>query len=141
MHWTLRAPELSATSRMVRICTIVDSFLSCRLGDDAADAPSFVFGKRMRLDDRHPIALGALALFIVRHETPPLFHPLAIDRMLDQAVHLDHHRFGHLGGNHGSLAPLSSLPHCSPLSPPRRAFLLSAEFLGALELAGGATFC
>src|ERR1700722_2404444 len=124
MHWTLRAPELSATSKMVRICTITKSScffstdsLAGRLGDDAADAPSFVFRKRMTFDDRYPVAFGALTLLVMRHKTPPLFHPLALNRMLNQTIHLDHPRLGHLGGDHRALAPLNSLPHCSPSLP------------------------
>src|ERR1700683_4721639 len=119
MHWTLRAPELSATSKMVRICTIANPLpqLTRGLGDDAADAPSLVFRERLRLNDHYPIAFAARALFIVRHETPPLFHALSINWMLNQTIHLDHHGLRHLGGNHSSLAPFNSLPHGYPWFP------------------------
>src|SRR5258708_16344878 len=119
MHWTLRAPELSATSRIVRICTIAKTPLRLprRLGDDAADAPSFVFRERARFDDHHAIALPALAFLVMRHETPALFHALTINFVLDQTVHLDHHGLGHFGGDHRSLAPLNSFPHRWSLSP------------------------
>src|ERR1022692_779621 len=119
MHWTLRAPELSATSKMVRICTIANPLLQLTrgLGDDAADAPSLIFRERLRLDDHYPIAFATRALFVMRHETPPLLHALSINRMLHQAIHLDHHGFRHLGGNHGSFAPFNSLPHRSSWFP------------------------
>src|SRR5579872_6594646 len=95
----------------------------------------------MAFDDRDAIALGALALLVMRHEAAPLFGPFAVDRMLDEAVDLDHHGFGHLGGDHRPLAPFDSLTHCLLSTPPCRACLPSPELPSAAAPARGATSC
>src|SRR5262245_49111094 len=57
MHMTFLAPELSATSRIVCIWTMVARSLSLlRLLDELDHAPTLVPRERARLDDLHRVA-------------------------------------------------------------------------------------
>src|SRR5208283_1257565 len=92
---------------------------SCRalprgLFEYAADAPALVFGERTRLDNLHAVAFLALAALVMRHEAGAAAHALAVERMLDHAVHPDHDGLGHFGGDHSALAPFNSLAHRLP---------------------------
>src|SRR3990170_6949839 len=80
--------------------------------------PAFVPGQRARLDDHYAVALVALALLVVSLVTPALTQPFAIERMLEQAIHLHHHSLRHLGGDHHSFTFFSSFPHRSPWGRP-----------------------
>src|SRR5260370_24672980 len=81
------------------------------LFENAADAPALVLRERTRLDNLHAIAFLALAARVVRHKFRAAAHALAVEGMLDHAIDLDHHGLGHLGRDHGALAPFNSLAH------------------------------
>src|SRR5512144_1579185 len=75
MHSTRRAPELSATSNIVSVCTIAHrlgrraawpSAASARFLQDVAHAPALVLAQRPRLRDQHAVADAAPVLLVVR---------------------------------------------------------------------------
>src|SRR5512147_2963498 len=111
MQEILRAPELSATSRIVRIWIMARSpysGLSRQDGvvvgqdgfrHDLLDPPPLVLGQRARLDDANRIALGR-ALLVVGHEGLRALDGLAIDVVTDQSLDRHHHGLFHLGRYH-----------------------------------------
>src|SRR3954462_11368035 len=67
----LRAPELSATSRIDRIWIMaVSPWLSNRrcLADDADERPAFPAAHRARFDDGDGVADAGRALLVMQHE-------------------------------------------------------------------------
>src|SRR5262249_48750633 len=114
----LRAPELSATSKMVRICIMTKTSLAGRrlsalsvqlksfirwIADrrplaarltlrrqDLNHIPAFPPAQRARLFDAHLVPDFAPVGLIMRHELRGLADDLAIQRMLDKAIHRDH---------------------------------------------------
>src|SRR6185503_18152843 len=125
MHEIRLAPELSATSRMVRIWIIgpllyllYDLLVppsDCIARRPAAPSPSLagagplhdllhdpalVPRQRPRLANRHAIPRPALPLLVVRHEPRAPAQVLVVERVHHQALHLDHHRLLHLGAHH-----------------------------------------
>src|SRR6266542_2771119 len=89
-----RAPELSATSRIVPIW-IMRSSSALRLGEDLAQSPALAPRERPRLLDAHAVAHLRGSLLVVGHEAArPLDRPL-VARLLDAALHLDDDRLLH----------------------------------------------
>src|SRR6266850_2956634 len=115
MQEILFAPELSATSRYVRIWIM--SISSRVLGrrrpaaagprallrrplQDLLDHPALVPGERARLLDAHPVADLALVLLVVRHEAGSPPQVLAIQRIHHQPLDLDDGGLVHLVADH-----------------------------------------
>src|SRR5882672_9789175 len=107
MQEILLAPELSATSRIVRIWIMVHSSAGCRRPatgrlllvralQNFVDRPALVSRQRAALLDQDPVADLALALLIVRHETRTAPQVFVVQRMHHQTLHLDDHRLLHL---------------------------------------------
>src|SRR5215813_3661520 len=111
MHWAFLAPELSATSSMVR-GWIMLSFASRAhgLGEDLPDAPPPVLGQRPCLLEEHPVAHLArvglvMSLESLRPRDDPLVAGVAIDALDDHHAGLGHlvahhHAFLRLGLGH-----------------------------------------
>src|SRR6266850_6691282 len=130
MQEILFAPELSATSRYVRIWIM--SISSRVLGrrrpaaggprallrrpfQDFLDHPALVPGQRARLLDAHPVADLALVLLVVGHEARPPLQILAVQRVHDEPLHLDHRGLVHLVAGHDAfLLELASLRRLLP---------------------------
>src|SRR5256885_9025669 len=115
MQEILFAPELSATSRIVRIWIMAISSCSPRAGpplaagpgallrrplQDFLDHPALVPGERARLLDAHPVADLALVLLVVRHEAGAPLQVLAVKRVHHQPLDLDDRRLVHLVAGH-----------------------------------------
>src|SRR6516225_4492230 len=104
MHCTRRAPELSATSRLVCIWIMALSswprLAGCLLVL-GHHFPALAPGQRPAFADAHRIAhLEAVAL-VVRHKLLRTHHIFLIDRMLDSAVDAnDHGLVGHVAHHH-----------------------------------------
>src|SRR5262245_8447925 len=120
---TRRAPELSATSRMVSTWIIFCSFPSphhCRF-DDSLYAPAFFPTEGSRFHDRHLIPCATAIVRIMGFVFLPLTHVLFVDGVLDQP--LDEYDDGpiHFIADDHSLSyfSMSWHLHCSPV--PRRA--------------------
>src|SRR5215470_14057192 len=107
MHEILRAPELSATSRMVLIWIMTGppSALGARggrlagAGEDLLHPPPLVPAQRPRLHDAHGVALAG-ALLVVGHEGGGAPDGLAVHGVLHQPLHRHHHRLLHAGLHH-----------------------------------------
>src|SRR5947208_8592903 len=117
MQEILFAPELSATSRIVRIWIMSISSLFPRTGpplpagpgallrrplQDLLDHPALVPGERARLLDAHPVADLALVLLVVGHEAGAPPQVLAVQRVHDQPLDLDNRGLVHLVADHDS---------------------------------------
>src|SRR5580704_6022953 len=98
MHCTRLAPELSATSRTVRIWIMAASFLH-ELLDEARDGEALVLADRTVLLDLDLIAGLELALFVVRLVAAARADVLAVERIPAVIDHLDHDGLGHLGAD------------------------------------------
>src|SRR5512144_686915 len=94
-----RAPELSATSRMVPIwiMTLRSPCRSSRfrLHENLSQDPALPLGEGTGLLDADPVADFRRVALVVSHEAArPLDGPL-VARLLDPALHLDHDRLVH----------------------------------------------
>src|SRR5262245_53552440 len=111
MHCRRRAPELSATSRLVSIC-IIGPFLAPQSPTGAALPqaalrlpvlqydPSLVLGDRSALLDPHHVADLEGIVLVVRVELLRPAHGLLQEGMGVTALHLEHDGLGVLVGNH-----------------------------------------
>src|SRR5512139_1041779 len=101
MQQRLRAPELSATSSIDCIWIMAGYLLNADvLFQDLAHPPALVFRQRSGFDDQHLVADGTLVTLVVclaGHTPLDIFF---IGRVLDDVVHLDHHRLVHLVTDH-----------------------------------------
>src|SRR5262245_54419889 len=95
MHWTRFAPELSATSRNVRIWIMTTSLLHELLDELRHDEP-LAPRERGVLGDFHLVADLELVLLVVRLEAAPALHVLAVERVAAVRHHLDDDRLVHL---------------------------------------------
>src|SRR5215467_11299126 len=77
MHRSSRAPELSATLRMVSRWITTCSLL--RLLEDVGDAPALLLRQRPRLDDAHAIANAAAVVLVVRLEMRATLDDLLVE--------------------------------------------------------------
>src|SRR5262249_38657371 len=116
---TRRAPELSATSRIVSTWIILCSFPSlnhCRF-NDILYAPAFFPAERARFYDRHLISYATAVVWIVGFILLPLTYIFLVDGVLDQP--LDEYDDGlvHFIADDGSLShfSISWHLHCSPV--------------------------
>src|SRR5580704_7054594 len=98
MHCTRLAPELSATSRTVRIWIMAASFLH-ELLDEARDGEALVLADRTVLLDLDLIAGLELALLVVRLVAAARADVLAVEGIPAVVDHLDHDGLGHLGAD------------------------------------------
>src|ERR1700727_261142 len=94
MHWTRFAPELSATSRMVRIWIM--GSLRDELLDEADDDEALVARDRAVLLDLDLVADLEFVLLVVRLEARTRPHVFAVERITPCADDLDGHRLVHL---------------------------------------------
>src|SRR2546422_8378106 len=126
MQEILFAPELSATSRIVRIWIMSFSSrpswprrralrawrrLIRSLFQDLLDHPALVPGQRARLLDAHPVADLALVLLVVGHEAGPRFQIFAVHPVHDQPPDLDHDRLVHGVADHEPFLLELATPH------------------------------
>src|SRR6478609_8104262 len=141
MHCKRRAPELSATSRLVSIWIIARilvplapdlpacfSFQAMRptsARDRRSDLPvlqhhpALVLGDRPALLDEHEVADLEGLLLVMGVKLLGAAHGLLEQRMHEPPLDLDHHRLGVLVGDHHALQ--NALRHClypQPLSAP-----------------------
>src|SRR6478672_10665678 len=106
MHCTRRAPELSATSRMVRIWIMTSSSSSLRESsldrplDQTRHRPALLARDRLVLADLDEIASLELALFVVRLVLRANANVLAVHGVLHRANDFDHHGLRHLRALH-----------------------------------------
>src|SRR5690606_17027602 len=124
MHCTRRAPELSATSRLVSCCIIPERpFDGSGFADPADDFPTLALRERARfLDANHVAHLERVGL-VVRQELLRPGHELFVDRVHDPPVHTDRHGLVGLVADHDTLHyPLrhSLIAPRPPLSGARR---------------------
>src|SRR5258706_4661718 len=106
MQKSFRAPELSATSRIVPIWIMADLLgLSPTASDDVLHAPALLGGERTRLLDLDDVADLAVVHAVVREEASRALLEAAVAGMLDEARHLDDHRLLHLVGDDGADLP------------------------------------
>src|SRR5260221_9027408 len=116
MHMTRRAPELSATSRL--LCIWIIGSGSRALGDDGVVGqhfPALGLGQRTRLLDAHAVTDLAAVGLVVRRVLFRARDELLVDRMHDAALDLDRDGLVALVAHHR--APHDSLGHCSYSSP------------------------
>src|SRR6516162_3692227 len=83
-----------------------------------ADAPALESRQRPGFDDRHFVALAALAAFVVGHDPLLPAYALAVGWMLEQVIDLDHHGLVHPGRNHYTFTPFDALTHRMPAPRP-----------------------
>src|SRR5687768_3680406 len=95
MHWTRRAPELSATSRTVRIWIMASSFLH-ELLDEADDGEALVARDRSVLLDLDLVADLVLIGLVVRLVAAARADVLAVERVAARRDALDHDGLLHL---------------------------------------------
>src|SRR5438093_5057272 len=99
------APELSATSRMERICNI-KSGAACVHGrlritlDDFGQTPAFELGERAGFLNSNAIARLGFAFLVVGVELLVLRDDLLELAVGEAALDPDHNRLGHLIGEH-----------------------------------------
>src|SRR5260370_25455274 len=98
MHCTRLAPELSATSRMVRIWIMASSLLH-ELLDEADDDEALVLADGTVLLDLDLVALLVLALLVVRLVAGAGADVLAVERVARMAHDLDDDRLLHPGAD------------------------------------------
>src|ERR1700677_2606334 len=98
MHCTRLAPELSATSRTVRIWIMAGSLLH-ELLHDADDREALVFADRAVLLDLDLVARLELALLVVRLVARARADVLAVERIAPVVHDLDDDRLQHLGAD------------------------------------------
>src|ERR1700687_332251 len=113
MHSTLRAPELSATSKTVSDCTMshpTGQTRRCtpshRLFEDGAHRPAFVAAERPRLGDQDAIAYDAAVVFVMRLHLRPARSIFFVLRVLHQAFDGNNHRLVHFFTDHDTLTGL-----------------------------------
>src|SRR5690349_15701675 len=95
MHWTRRAPELSATSRLVRIWIMTASFLH-ELLDEAHHDEALVARDRAVLLDLDLIADLVLVRLVVRLVTRTVANVLAVQLVARGRDAFDDDRLLHL---------------------------------------------
>src|SRR5690554_6082166 len=95
MHWIVRAPELSATSRYVSCWIIATGPLGARLLDQARHDPPLALADRTAGHDLHDVALAVLVLFVVGEVLLRHGHDLAVERVLEAP--LDQYGHGLVG--------------------------------------------
>src|SRR5215471_1966367 len=111
MHCAFLAPELSATSSMVRGWIMVGSASRAHgLGEDLPDTPPLVLGQRPRLLEEYPVSnLARVGLVVdleaLRPRDDPLVARVAVDALDDHHAGLGHlvahhHAFLRLGLGH-----------------------------------------
>src|SRR6266511_634175 len=108
MHWAFLAPELSATSTMLRGWIMAGSpgFSRCP-AQDLANAPPLVLRQRTRLLDHDPVAdLRHVRLVDGLEPLRPRDDPL-VARMAVHALDLDHASLGHLVAHHHTFLRLA----------------------------------
>src|SRR5512136_2804540 len=94
MHWTRRAPELSATSRIVRIWIMVGSLLH-ELLEQADDDEALVARDRAVLLDLDLVAGLVFVLLVVRLVAGARADVLAVERVARVRDDLDDHGLVH----------------------------------------------
>src|SRR6266542_2968119 len=101
MHWAFLAPELSATSTMLRGWIMAGSpgFSRCP-AQDLANAPPLVLRQRTRLLDQDPVA-------DLRHVRLVVGLDPLVARMAVHALDLDHASLGHLVAHHHTFLRLA----------------------------------
>src|SRR5436309_15072008 len=97
----MRAPELSATSNLDRICTI-----GILLVNDFHEAPSLELAERPRFHDTNSVPGLRLVLFVVRIKFFHLLDDLAEFRMRHARDCPHHDGLVHAAGNHLACARL-----------------------------------
>src|SRR6266540_559356 len=135
MHWAFLAPELSATSSIVRGWIMaVGSASPVHAGKDLPDAPSLVLGQRPRLFEQDPVAhLARIGLVVSFEPLRPRDDPL----VAGMAVHAldDHHaRLGHLVAHHHAFLRLGLAHVARLLSARARRRALAQDSLGPREV-------
>src|SRR6185437_15486167 len=128
MHCRRRAPELSATSRLVSIWIIAPVLVSGGRNVPARSHfsvlqhhPALVLGDRPALLDEHQVADLEGLFLVVGVELLGAPHRLLEQRMRVAPLHLDHHGLGVLVGHHCALQnPLRHRLDPQPLSWPLR---------------------
>src|SRR5580765_2001246 len=117
MHWTRRAPELSATSRFVCIWIMDAIPLACgRLGV-GQDRPALALGDRPALLNAHGLADLVDIGLVMRRILLRAPHELLVDRVHDAALDLDDDRLVHLVADDDALK--NSLWHSATPTTPR----------------------
>src|SRR5215813_12927727 len=96
MHWTRRAPELSATSRFVCIWIMVAVPLARGRPGVGDDLPALALGDRPALANPHGLADLVGVRLVVRGIFLRATHELLVDRMHDAALDLDDDGLVHL---------------------------------------------
>src|SRR5437763_750854 len=131
MHCRRRAPELSATSRLVSIWIIAPVLVSPGRAFQPRSHfsvlqhhPALVLGDRPALLDEDEVAHLEGLLLVVGMELLGAPHRLLEQRMRVAPLHLDHHGLGVLVGDHYALQ--NALRHC--LNPHRLSALAPLRF-------------
>src|SRR5713101_9286397 len=107
-----RAPELSATSRMVRIWIMARLALLALhplgAGDDGSYRPALASTHGTGLRDYHPVSHPTLVLLVVGHEARRAFGVTTVSGIPDDPLHLHDDRLGHLVTDDDSFQALAS---------------------------------
>src|SRR5690606_11263555 len=87
-------------------------YLSSSLGPlhDLDHPPTLGGRQRPGLHEDHPVADAALVVLVVRLQLAGAAHDLAVQRVLDPVLDLDHHGLVHLVADHDALADLAAAP-------------------------------
>src|ERR1700752_2181439 len=106
MHCTLRAPELSATSRFVCIWIMAGTLSSSLVAGSGVGRhhfPALALGNRTAFADEHRIADLVHVRFVMRGITLRTADELLVDRVHDATLDRDDHGLVVLVADHGAL--------------------------------------
>src|SRR6185312_1079198 len=105
------APVLSATRKRDSCWITRSSGASLGLLQDLHDPPPLGGRQRARLHHQHPVTDAAGVLLVVHLELAGAPDDLAVERVLDPVLDLDHRGLVHLVGHHEALADLAAAAH------------------------------